>query len=854
MKAKLLVILFLISSLSFSQNWSQVGMAEFTDFASDGAIAFNLVTGSPYVVYTNVSDNNKPYVVTYDGSNWVAVGSAVSTLSSANVAIAIDPITNQPVVAYRRTATNTMDAYRFDGTNWVAVFTNISTGSALSDHRLQIQINASQTIRVAGRQITQNLAIVERNLAGTGPNYIENLIHTNNQFNGDHRYDYNDFDTYFISWENNLNSSRAGRKLIGSANNIFQTQVLANGTTFKNVSGALGTQYYAVFNDVINTTNDEIRVMNGSTFLKSEPAANDIVEIRESTTDNKLYLMYADNTTEDIIFENYNTNTNNWQTLPAINLNSGIADFFVKMNVSTYDGNVYVLYLDNGKISVRKYNVVAPLNLARIYVNQNAIGTGDGSSWSNGYNSLSDALNNTGLNTTEIWVASGTYSPGTARTDSFNFNISGLSIYGGFDGTEATIGDRDIIANPTILSGDVNGDDTGVDFTGNGRAENNYKIAEINASNVTIDGIKFEDGQANDIASGSANSYGSGITIASTVTNPIIRNCEFNNNVTYNGGAIRAFFNISTELKIENCTFNRNVGRYGSGIYVLVGANKTMLVRLTNNLFSNNTSKDYSASNLGFIGSAAWLRANSTGSNLNTIVSNCTFVNNIDTGTTQGVAEHGPLGLAKNTANTSTHNTSISNSIFYGNKGLSNATALAVSKGHTASANQTLVNNSIDEDGFSNLTFLTNISNSSPLFNDSTNGDFTLQTGSPAIDSGDNSKVPAGITTDLLGNQRIFNTTVDMGAYEFGAPAVLGVDDFRLETSELVIYPNPVSDILNIQNLDNQISEISIFNMLGQQVLKTKNKQIDVSNFKNGMFIIKAKTVSGDVVRRFVKQ
>ncbi len=39
---------------------------------------------------------------------------------------------------------------------------------------------------------------------------------------------------------------------------------------------------------------------------------------------------------------------------------------------------------------------------------------------------------------------------------------------------------------------------------------------------------------------------------------------------------------------------------------------------------------------------------------------------------------------------------------------------------------------------------------------------------SPAKDGGDNAKVIGN--TDLLGNNRIFNTTVDMGAYEFGSP------------------------------------------------------------------------------------
>ncbi|MBI5612225.1 MAG: hypothetical protein HY942_04020 [Gammaproteobacteria bacterium] len=45
-------------------------------------------------------------------------------------------------------------------------------------------------------------------------------------------------------------------------------------------------------------------------------------------------------------------------------------------------------------------------------------------------------------------------------------------------------------------------------------------------------------------------------------------------------------------------------------------------------------------------------------------------------------------------------------------------------------------------------------------------GDFHLQSTSPAVDVGDNSAIPAGITTDLGGSPRIQGGTVDMGAYE----------------------------------------------------------------------------------------
>jgi len=62
-----------------------------------------------------------------------------------------------------------------------------------------------------------------------------------------------------------------------------------------------------------------------------------------------------------------------------------------------------------------------------------------------------------------------------------------------------------------------------------------------------------------------------------------------------------------------------------------------------------------------------------------------------------------------------------------------------------------------------------------PLFMDA---DLRLSPGSPCIDAGDNTAVPAGVTTDLDGNPRIFNGIVDMGAYESEGqgPSVITVE------------------------------------------------------------------------------
>ena len=61
---------------------------------------------------------------------------------------------------------------------------------------------------------------------------------------------------------------------------------------------------------------------------------------------------------------------------------------------------------------------------------------------------------------------------------------------------------------------------------------------------------------------------------------------------------------------------------------------------------------------------------------------------------------------------------------------------------------------------------------------------FRLQSGSPAIDAGDNSFAPQ---TDQRGQSRIFNGTVDLGAYEYD-PATSIQDDF---SASIRLFPQP---------------------------------------------------------------
>src|SRR5436190_301007 len=89
------------------------------------------------------------------------------------------------------------------------------------------------------------------------------------------------------------------------------------------------------------------------------------------------------------------------------------------------------------------------------YVKWNANGANDGSSWTNAYTDLQSALS-VASSGDEIWVAAGTYEPttGTDRIISFTLK-NGVAVYGGFEGAETLLTQRNPATNVTTLSGNI---------------------------------------------------------------------------------------------------------------------------------------------------------------------------------------------------------------------------------------------------------------------------------------------------------------------------------------------------------------------------------------------------------------
>ncbi len=200
---------------------------------------------------------------------------------------------------------------------------------------------------------------------------------------------------------------------------------------------------------------------------------------------------------------------------------------------------------------------------AQIFVDQNATGSNSGSSWSDAYADLSDALA-ASTPGDQIWVAAGTYKPGggTPSVDAFFSFPHDLLLYGGFAGTETMLAERDWETNLTILSGDHNGDDNDEDITAN-RTDNSKHVIWLTdtVTNVSvIDGFTIRNGNTEG-ADGSGNDRrGGGIL---TYGNPSIRNCVFTQNYGHYGGGV--YPRGTDPIVIENCDFISNTASWGGG-------------------------------------------------------------------------------------------------------------------------------------------------------------------------------------------------------------------------------------------------------------------------------------------------
>jgi photosystem II stability/assembly factor-like uncharacterized protein len=207
----------------------------------------------------------------------------------------------------------------------------------------------------------------------------------------------------------------------------------------------------------------------------------------------------------------------------------------------------------------------------RIYVNQNATGANTGASWADAYTDLQAALAAAQAGD-EIWVAEGTYkpaAPGGSQTATFLVDQN-LKLYGGFAGSECYLSERDVVLHPTVLSGDLNGDDVVDDFVTN-RGDNVLHVVQVTAA-VTpdglLDGFSIRGGQAD--GSLLADREGGGLYCFGA---PVVRNCIFEqNNALGSGGGLALIGVGANSARVEYCRFENNRASStfdaGGGLYI----------------------------------------------------------------------------------------------------------------------------------------------------------------------------------------------------------------------------------------------------------------------------------------------
>ena len=74
-------------------------------------------------------------------------------------------------------------------------------------------------------------------------------------------------------------------------------------------------------------------------------------------------------------------------------------------------------------------------------------------------------------------------------------------------------------------------------------------------------------------------------------------------------------------------------------------------------------------------------------------------------------------------------------------------------------------------------------------------------------------------------------------------------ENFNTNNLDVKLYPNPVRDILNIE-IESDIQSIEIYNIQGQKVLSSNQKQINVSDLASGMYLVRIQDIDNNIATK----
>ena len=391
-----------------------------------------------------------------------------------------------------------------------------------------------------------------------------------------------------------------------------------------------------------------------------------------------------------------------------------------------------------------------------------------------------------------------------------------------FGSNSATNGGA-ISNNSSYTAGGTNFHLTRVTFTNNSASSLGGAIYN-SSSNPRMTNITFTGNTTTDPASGGSDQGGaiyntsSSPTINSTTfsqnsansdggaiynyaSSPTLTDITFTNNSSVNGSGGAVYNIYSSTATLTNANFNLNSANNGSGgaIYntFLPGFGGGSVINLTQNSFQqnsaisggaiyNNSSSSSNLTNVSFSQNAASGNGGaifSTSSSSNQ--TNVTFSRN------NAISQGGAIFTNGSGANT------LVNTSFYGNASSAGSAirndgttptlrnSIIWGHGGTAISGSATITNSIVQGGYTGTGNVTvdPLTLATAIFVDPNFDDLRLKSGSPAIDAGSNTFLPAdsrdldkdGNTTeplsqDLGNNPRVNGTTVDIGAFEFTTP------------------------------------------------------------------------------------
>jgi predicted outer membrane repeat protein len=262
--------------------------------------------------------------------------------------------------------------------------------------------------------------------------------------------------------------------------------------------------------------------------------------------------------------------------------------------------------------------LIIPCQAKVIYVDSNANGANDGSSWADAFNYLQDALS-AAQEYDNIFVAEGIYKPdesstypnGTGDRKATFQLINHVVVKGGYAGFGYPDPNaRDINLYDTILNGDLMNNDMQLINPADmlldpSRYDNTEHVVTGSGTdaNTVLDGFTITAGYNGGMGGGMFNQYGS----------PTVTDCTFTWNCAEWGGGM---CNLDSSPKVINCKFERNAASGGGGIDNVENSNP-MLINCT---FSDNF--------CWFIGGAMVNGYAGIGGSANPVLINCIFSGN----------------------------------------------------------------------------------------------------------------------------------------------------------------------------------------------------------------------------------